>query len=71
MAGVIKEKEEELVEREREMGEIEEKFTGIIYALGQELCYLRIGAVDQEEIKENLGCNTETPAYIKALMFDR
>lgn len=46
MAGVIREKEEELVERERDLGEVEEKFTGIIYALGQEMCYLKLKGSD-------------------------
>ena len=70
MNHIIEEKEEEINQRNMELNEIEEKFTNIIYTLGQEICYHKIKAKDQQQIKQEIRNNTETPAYIKALMQD-
>ena len=71
MAAIVQEKEDEIQERQQELNEIEDKFTNIIYSLGQDLCYFKIKDRDEEEIKDNLVVSTETPAYIKALFFDK
>ena len=70
MAALVQDKEDEVQERQQELNEIEDKFTNIIYSLGQDLCYFKIKDRDDEEIKENILVSTETPAYIKALFFD-
>ena len=70
MNQIIQEKDEDINQRNMELNQIEEKFTNIIYTLGQEICYHKIRAKDQLELKQELRTNTETPAYIKALMQD-
>ncbi len=42
MAALVQEKEDEIQERQQELNEIEDKFTNIIYSLGQDLCYFKI-----------------------------
>jgi hypothetical protein len=71
MAGLIQEKEDEIQERQQELNEIEDKFTNIIYSLGQDLCYNKIKNMDDDEIKDNMMVSTDTPAYIKALFFEK
>jgi len=49
---------------------VEERFTSVIYSLGQELCYLRMRGREDAEVRNSVRVDTEVPAYVKALLFD-
>lgn len=51
LSKMVMQKEEEIVDRDAEMEEMEEKFTNILYTLGQELSQLRTLKQDLFEIK--------------------
>lgn len=68
---MILEKEADLMDKQSEISEIEDKFTSILYTLGQELSRLRLLKDQVYELKHGIGWEIETPSYLKALMMER
>lgn len=67
---MLEEREEQILEKQQEVGEIQEKFTSILLTLSQEVAMGRRLGGEWHELKRTLTNDSDTPAYIKALQFD-
>ena len=67
---MLVDREGELMERNNEIADIEEKFTNILYTLGQDLANVRHKKREGEEVLHNTPTEPDTPSYLKALMMD-
>ena len=70
LSKMLVDREGELVERNNEIADIEEKFTNILYTLGQDLANVRVKSKEGEEVMNNMPTEPDTPSYLKALMMD-
>ena len=68
LSKMLVDREGELVDRNNEIADIEEKFTNILYTLGQDLANLKIKNRESEEVMRSVPSEPETPSYLKALL---
>ncbi len=67
----MEEREEELIEKQQDIAEIEEKFTSILLSLAQEVAGNRRVLLEGETITPGLSWDSDTPSFLKALQLDR